>query len=40
MKAAIAAINKGGLPNVIDSGFAWYTKDNIADSAIAPNLYE
>lgn len=40
VKAAIAAINKGGLPNVIDSGFAWYTKDNIADSAIAPNLYE
>lgn len=40
VKAAIAAINKGELPNVIDSGFAWYTKDNIADSSIAPNLYE
>ena len=40
VKAAVAAINKGELPKVIDSGFAWYDKTNIDDPEIKANLYE
>ncbi|WP_231979349.1 ABC transporter substrate-binding protein [Tessaracoccus coleopterorum] len=38
--AAIKAINGQELPKIIDSGFAWYDKNNIDDPAIAANLYE
>lgn len=38
--AAIKAINGQDLPEVIDSGFAWYDADNIDDPEIADNLYE
>ena len=40
VKAAVVAINKGELPKVIDSGFAWYDKTNIDDPDIKANLYE
>ena len=40
VKAAVAAINKGELPKVIDSGFAWYDKTNIDNAEIKANLYE
>ena len=40
VKAAVVAINKGELPKVIDSGFAWYDKSNIDSDAIKANLYE
>ena len=40
VKAAVAAINKGELPKVIDSGFAWYDKSNIDNAEIKANLYE
>ena len=40
VKAAVAAINKGELPKVIDSGFAWYDKTNIDNADIKANLYE
>ncbi|SDL23920.1 ribose transport system substrate-binding protein [Tessaracoccus oleiagri] len=38
--AAIKAINGQELPEVIDSGFAWYDASNIDDPEIAANLYE
>lgn len=38
--AAIKAINGQELPEIIDSGFAWYDATNIDDPAIADNLYE
>lgn len=38
--AAIRAINGQELPQVIDSGFAWYDATNIDDPDIAANLYE
>ncbi len=38
--AAIKAINGQELPEVIDSGFAWYDAENIDDPEIAANLYE
>ncbi len=40
VKAAIAAIKGESLEPVIDSGFAWYTKDNMDSDEIKPNLYE
>ena len=40
VKAAVVAINKGELPKVIDSGFAWYDKTNIDNAEIKANLYE
>ena len=40
VKAAVVAINKGELPKVIDSGFAWYDKSNIDNAEIKANLYE
>ena len=40
VKAAVAAINGAKLPTVIDSGFAWYDKNNIDDAQIKANLYE
>ena len=40
VKAAVVAINKGELPKVIDSGFAWYDKTNIDNADIKANLYE
>ena len=40
VKAAVVAINKGELPMVIDSGFAWYDKTNIDNAEIKANLYE
>ena len=40
VKAAVVAINKGELPKVIDSGFAWYDKTNIDNPDIKANLYE
>lgn len=40
VKAAIAAINGEELPKIIDSGFAWYTAENMDDPEIAANLYE
>lgn len=38
--AAIRASHGQQLPKVIDSGFAWYSKANIDDPEIKPNLYE
>ena len=40
VKAAVAAINGAELPDVIDSGFAWYDKSNIDSDEIKANLYE
>ena len=40
VKAAVIAINGQELPEVIDSGFAWYDKENIDSEDIKPNLYE
>ena len=38
--AAVKAINGQTLEKNIDSGFAWYDKNNVDDPAIAENLYE
>lgn len=40
VKAAIMAVNDQELPKIIDSGFAWYDKENMEDPDIASNLYE
>lgn len=40
VKAAISAIKGEKLEKVIDSGFAWYNKDNMDSDEIKPNLYE
>ena len=40
VKAAVAALNGAELPEVIDSGFAWYDKTNIDNADINANLYE
>ena len=40
VKAAVDAIEGKELPKLIDSGFAWYDKNNIEDPDIAANLYE
>ena len=40
VKAAVAALNGAELPEVIDSGFAWYDKTNIDNADIKANLYE
>lgn len=40
VKAAVAAIKGEKVEKVIDTGFYWYDKDNIADPDIAANLYE
>lgn len=40
VKAAVIAINGDELPKVIDSGFAWYDKNNLESEEIKPNLYE
>lgn len=40
VKAAVAAIKGETVEKVIDTGFYWYDKDNIADPDIAANLYE
>ena len=40
VKAAVAALNGAELPEVIDSGFAWYDKTNIDNAGIKANLYE
>lgn len=40
VKAAVMAINDQELPSIIDSGFAWYTAENMEDPEIASNLYE
>ena len=40
VKAAVAALNGAELPDVIDSGFAWYDKSNIDSDEIKANLYE
>lgn len=40
VKAAVAALNGAELPEVIDSGFAWYDKTNIDYAEIKANLYE
>ena len=38
--AAVAALTGAELPEVIDSGFAWYDKTNIDNAEIKANLYE
>ncbi len=38
--AAAKAINGDQLPKTIDSGYAWYDKNNIDSAEIKPNLYE
>ena len=38
--AAVKAINGQSLPAFIDTGFYWYTKDNIDDPKIAAVLYD
>ncbi len=40
VKAAVAAIKGEKVEKVIDTGFYWYDKTNIADPKIAANLYE
>lgn len=40
VKAAVAAIKGETVEKVIDTGFYWYDKTNIADPDIAANLYE
>ncbi|ALE93827.1 LacI family transcriptional regulator [Arthrobacter alpinus] len=40
VKAAVAAIKGEKVEKVIDTGFYWYDKANIADPKIAANLYE
>ncbi len=40
VKAAVMAINGQELPEVIDSGFAWYDAENMDDPEISSNLYE
>ncbi|ALO65215.1 LacI family transcriptional regulator [Arthrobacter alpinus] len=40
VKAAVAAIKGEKVEKVIDTGFYWYDKNNIADADIAANLYE
>lgn len=40
VKAAVAAIKGEKVEKVIDTGFYWYDKTNIADPDIAANLYE
>lgn len=40
VKAAVLAINGEQLPETIDSGFAWYDKNNIDSEEIKSNLYE
>ena len=40
VKNVSALLNKGELPKVIDSGFAWYDKTNIDNPEIKANLYE
>ena len=40
VEAAIAAINGEELPESIDTGFFWYTADNMDDPEIAAALYE
>ncbi len=40
VKAAVEAINGEELPATIDTGFMWYTKDNIDDPEIQAVIYE
>lgn len=40
VQSAIAAIKGESLPKVIDSGFAWYDKSNMASPEIAAVLYD
>jgi ribose transport system substrate-binding protein len=40
VKAAVAAMDGKKLPKVIDTGFYWYDKTNIADPKIAAVLYK
>lgn len=40
VKAAVEAIEGKELPKTIDTGFFWYTKDNIDDDEIQAVLYE
>lgn len=40
VKAAVAAIDGEEVPEIIDTGFFWYDKDNIDDPEIAAVLYE
>lgn len=40
VKAAVEAINGETLPKTIDTGFYWYTAENIDDPEIAAVLYE
>jgi ribose transport system substrate-binding protein len=40
VKAAIAAVNGETLPKIIDSGFAWWDKSNMANPEIAAVLYD
>ncbi|MGN5732966.1 ABC transporter substrate-binding protein [Arthrobacter psychrochitiniphilus] len=40
VKAAVAAIKGEKVEKVIDTGFYWYDKNNIAEPDIAANLYE
>ncbi|KRA96830.1 LacI family transcriptional regulator [Devosia sp. Root685] len=40
VKAAIGALKGETLPKIIDSGFNWYDKTNMADPAIAAVLYD
>lgn len=40
VEAAVKAMNGEDLPEVIDTGFHWYDKDNIDSDSIAPLLYQ
>ncbi|GAA1855443.1 ABC transporter substrate-binding protein [Microbacterium koreense] len=40
VKAAVEAINGESLPETIDTGFYWYTSDNIDDDEIRAVLYD
>ena len=40
VEAAVKAMNGEELPEVIDTGFHWYDKDNIDSDTIAPLLYQ
>jgi ribose transport system substrate-binding protein len=40
VEAAVKALNGETLPKTIDTGFHWYTKDNIDSAEIAPLLYK
>ena len=40
VEAAVKALKGEKLPKIIDTGFYWYDKSNIADPKIAAVLYD